>query len=75
MAGGMLEPVGKKNIQKLIDGLRWALTMPAAQAVVEAPPQVMETPSAAVETAAFQPGDWRRFAGRGFSSGGGAATE
>ena len=50
MAGGMLEPVGKKNIQKLIDGLQWALTMPAAQPAVEeppvikAPPPVMETP-------------------------------
>ena len=25
MAGGMLEPLGRKNIQKLIDGLQKAL--------------------------------------------------
>ncbi len=38
MAGGMLEPLGKKNIQKLIDGLQWALTWPPAQVVApEAP--------------------------------------
>ena len=41
MAGGMLEPLGKKNIQKLIDGLQWALTWPPAQAVAQ------EAPSAA----------------------------
>ncbi len=35
MAGGMLEPLGKKNIQKLIDGLQWALTWPPAQAVAK----------------------------------------
>src|SRR5208337_2378426 len=35
MAGGMLEPLGKKNIQKLIDGLQWALTIPAATVAVE----------------------------------------
>ena len=35
LAGGMLEPLGKKNIQKLIDGLQWALTMPAAKPVAE----------------------------------------
>lgn len=40
MAGGMLEPLSKKNIQKLIDGLKWALTWPAAQGVAqEAPSQ------------------------------------
>lgn len=33
MAGGMLEPLGKKNIQKLIDGLQWALKRPPAQVV------------------------------------------
>ncbi len=39
MAGGMLEPLGKKNIQKLIDGLQKALVKP----VVEAPaPQAAE---------------------------------
>jgi uncharacterized protein len=36
MAGGMLEPLGKKNIQKLIDGLRWALSMPVAVVPVSA---------------------------------------
>jgi uncharacterized protein len=29
MAGGMLEPLGRKNIQKLIDGLQQALAQPA----------------------------------------------
>ncbi len=33
MAGGMLEPLSKKNIQKLIDGLKWALTWPPVQTV------------------------------------------
>jgi uncharacterized protein len=55
MAGGMLEPVGKKNIQKLIDGLQWALTMPAAQGVVEAPPPTMETPMQTVEAPGLNP--------------------
>jgi uncharacterized protein len=49
MAGGMLEPVGKKNIQKLIDGLQWALTMPAASSAVETLPPVVQTPNPAVE--------------------------
>jgi uncharacterized protein len=39
MAGGMLEPLGKKNIQKLIDGLQWALTWPPAQAAAAEVPQ------------------------------------
>ncbi len=38
MAGGMLEPLGKKNIQKLIDGLKWALTWPTAQVVAQQTP-------------------------------------
>jgi uncharacterized protein len=38
MAGGMLEPLGKKNIQKLIDGLQWALTWPPAQVVAREQP-------------------------------------
>jgi uncharacterized protein len=41
MAGGMLEPLGRKNIQKLIDGLQKALSEPVATALqtptVEAP--------------------------------------
>jgi uncharacterized protein len=36
MAGGMLEPLGRKNIQKLIDGLQKALAEPA-WAPTEAP--------------------------------------
>ncbi len=60
MAGGMLEPVGKKNIQRLIDGLQWALTMPAAQPVVETPlvemsSPVVETPTSAVAAPGFIP--------------------
>lgn len=31
MAGGMLEPLGRKNIQKLIDGLQQALAEPVAE--------------------------------------------
>jgi len=51
MAGGMLEPLGKKNIQKLIDGLQWALTMPAAKPVAEdaVPVSAVETQTPAVE--------------------------
>ncbi len=33
MAGGMLEPLGRKNIQKLIDGLQKALSEPVTQPV------------------------------------------
>ena len=35
MAGGMLEPLGKKNIQKLIDGLQKALSERATQPAPE----------------------------------------
>src|SRR5208337_4131896 len=50
MAGGMLEPLGKKNIQKLIDGLQWALTRPAAEAVAEGGPMsAVDTRVPAVE--------------------------
>lgn len=50
MAGGMLEPLGRKNIQKLIDGLQWALTWPPAQVVAnEAPKESLP------RTAAEQP--------------------
>jgi len=48
MAGGMLEPLSKKNIQKLIDGLQWALTWPPAQVVAK------EAPSDAVQGAATE---------------------
>jgi len=53
MAGGMLEPLGRKNIQKLIDGLQKALSEPVAIAsqtqsqAAFAEPSKMET--AAVE--------------------------
>src|SRR5208283_660149 len=50
MAGGMLEPLGKKIIQKLIDGLQWALTRPAAEAVAEGGPMsAVDTRVPAVE--------------------------
>ena len=48
MAGGMLEPLGKKNIQKLIEGLQKALAEPVTQAPVQAP--TPETAGAAPET-------------------------
>ena len=44
MAGGMLEPLGRKNIQKLIEGLQKALAEPAAPAAEV--PQQMEAPTA-----------------------------
>jgi carbon monoxide dehydrogenase subunit G len=37
MAGGMLEPLGRKNIQKLIEGLQRALTEPAISAQTAQP--------------------------------------
>ena len=37
MAGGMLEPLGRKNIQKLIDGLQKALEGPMPQPIAEEP--------------------------------------
>jgi len=45
MAGGMLEPLGRKNIQKLIDGLQKALAGPAVEArsTEAAPVQVPDT--------------------------------
>jgi uncharacterized protein len=45
LAGGMLEPIVKKNIQKLIDGLRWALRTPSSSAAGK------ETASVAVQVA------------------------
>jgi carbon monoxide dehydrogenase subunit G len=41
MAGGMLEPLGRKNIQKLVDGLQKALAEPVAK---EPPTQSPATP-------------------------------
>jgi hypothetical protein len=37
MAGGMLEPLGRKNIQKLIEGLQKALSVPAASTSIQVP--------------------------------------
>lgn len=54
MAGGMLEPVGKKNIQKLIDGLRWALSMPVAEASAAVAQPVAEV-VAAIPVPAVEP--------------------
>jgi uncharacterized protein len=47
MAGGMLEPLGRKNIQKLIDGLQKALSEPVAAgtSVGGGPTQPVGTPS------------------------------
>jgi carbon monoxide dehydrogenase subunit G len=42
MAGGMLEPLGRKNIQKLIDGLQTALSAPSSVA----PPPPVGLPAA-----------------------------
>ena len=56
MAGNMLEPLSKKNLQKLIDGLRWSLNCPAAQAsevqgapVEQAAPATQTEPQSAAE--------------------------
>ena len=45
MAGGMLEPLGRKNIQKLIDGLQKALAEPVAKENCSSAPAA--TPEAA----------------------------
>jgi carbon monoxide dehydrogenase subunit G len=52
MAGGMLEPLGRKNIQKLIDGLQKAL---AVESSVEAPALSPRSVNA-TETRASDPG-------------------
>jgi carbon monoxide dehydrogenase subunit G len=44
MAGSMLEPLSKKNMQKLIDGLRWSLDNPLAQAITQPAPEVERPP-------------------------------
>lgn len=47
MAGGMLEPLGRKNIQKLIDGLQKALAEPVAKnSNAQALPSAMQPPEA-----------------------------
>jgi carbon monoxide dehydrogenase subunit G len=56
IAGGMLEPLVRNNLQKLIDALRWALTYPAAQPLCEVAPgqagpkEQPQIPAAAAET-------------------------
>jgi hypothetical protein len=41
MAGGLLEPLGKKQVQKLIDGLQAALR-PQDAGAMTAPPEAKE---------------------------------
>jgi carbon monoxide dehydrogenase subunit G len=48
MAGGMLEPLGRKNIQKLIDGLQSALSAPSSVA----PPPPVGSPAAETQDSA-----------------------
>ena len=50
MAGGMLEPLGRKNIQKLIDGLQKALAEPGGALIAVTSPSAA---SATVEAAGF----------------------
>src|SRR5271157_2883684 len=45
LTGGMLEPIIKKNIQKLIDGLRWALYVPSPGTVAEGTDSVQVAPA------------------------------
>jgi uncharacterized protein len=52
MAGSVLEPLSKKNIQQLIDGLQRALAHPTAQVIaLPAPSPAVETPSPAEPSA------------------------
>ena len=55
MAGGMLEPLGRKNIQKLIDGLQKALAEPVGAATAATPPSpasaTAEVPDTGLQTA------------------------
>ena len=59
MAGGMLEPLGRKNIQKLIDGLQKALSEPIAVVrsggVTAAPGASTPSETPAVEAAGVSP--------------------
>ena len=56
MAGGLLEPLGKKNIQKLIDGLQQALARPAAPVTTE-PARPYQTPAVGVEAVSQPPAE------------------
>jgi carbon monoxide dehydrogenase subunit G len=49
VAGGLLEPLGKKQLQKLIDGLRNALDGPASATASEASAPPAAGPSSAIE--------------------------
>ena len=50
LAGGMLEPVARQNIQKLMDSIRWALTSPAAEpAALPSDENVTQEPSRAAD--------------------------
>jgi len=55
MAGGMLEPLGRKKIQKLIEGLQKELSQPViaptASAVAPAPPALQDQPLTAATPA------------------------
>ncbi|MFZ0792125.1 MAG: SRPBCC domain-containing protein, partial [Candidatus Korobacteraceae bacterium] len=51
MAGGMLEPLGRKNIQKLVDGLQKALSQPAGVTDVVTLPSAASAPTEAVNSA------------------------
>jgi carbon monoxide dehydrogenase subunit G len=53
MAGGMLEPLGRKNIQKLIDGLQKALSEPLATALQTAAVEASTVQTPAVEAPGF----------------------
>ena len=55
MAGGMLEPLGRKNIQKLVDGLQKALAEPVGAATAASSPSAasaaVEAPDTGLQTA------------------------
>ena len=58
MAGGMLEPLGRKNIQKLIDGLQKALAEPVPSTVAanETTAVIAQAEPSMSELAGMQPG-------------------
>lgn len=54
MAGGMLEPLGRKNIQKLIDGLQKALAEPVSKEPQVSPQSPTLSESCASDTAQIE---------------------
>ena len=56
MAGGMLEPLGRKNIQKLIDGLQAALSQKAAEPQPAAEPSEVPAPAVPAGEITASPG-------------------